>query len=90
MLGHNLQHILTPEVIAPLLTSSDVVQTLLTYLPPELQTSEELWNVIRSPQLQQAIQTVGYAIETGQLADVIKTLGLDKSKKIKSFVLMYV
>jgi len=82
VLGHNLQQIITPESIIPLFNLPDVVQRLLPYLPEERRTEQELRDIIRSPQIQQAIQTLSFAIESGQLPDIVRSLGLEGAESL--------
>jgi len=80
-LGHHLAHIITPETILPLL-SPDIVQRLLPDLPEGRQTEQELHEILRSPQLQQAVQTLSYAIESGQSQDIVRTVGLEGKENL--------
>jgi len=83
LLGHNLPHIVTPETITKHL-NTEMVQRLLPLLPEHLQNESELHHTLRSPQLQQAMQTLGYAIESGQMPDIIRTLGLEGAERFIS------
>jgi len=76
ILGHNLSKILDPELLLPLMSSQDLIK-LVSDLPTELRTLDEVQNTIRSPQFQQTIQTLSYALESGQLNDLIQSLNLE-------------
>ncbi|OMJ08586.1 26S proteasome regulatory subunit RPN13 [Smittium culicis] len=72
-----LNDVITPGVILPLLTDKELCEALFPCLPEGVpKTKEELENTIRSPQFDNAIQSLSYALESGQMTPLAKSLGL--------------
>uniref|UniRef100_A0A8C7ZLJ9 ADRM1 26S proteasome ubiquitin receptor n=1 Tax=Oryzias sinensis TaxID=183150 RepID=A0A8C7ZLJ9_9TELE len=77
--GVDLASVLTPEIMAPILTNSEVQERLIPYLPSGeslLQSSEELHNTLSSPQFQQALSMFSSALASGQLGPLMNQFGL--------------
>uniref|UniRef100_A0A3P9KRI3 Uncharacterized protein n=1 Tax=Oryzias latipes TaxID=8090 RepID=A0A3P9KRI3_ORYLA len=77
--GVDLATVLTPEIMAPILTNSEVQERLIPYLPSGeslLQSSEELHNTLSSPQFQQALSMFSSALASGQLGPLMNQFGL--------------
>uniref|UniRef100_A0A671RWM7 Proteasomal ubiquitin receptor ADRM1-like n=1 Tax=Sinocyclocheilus anshuiensis TaxID=1608454 RepID=A0A671RWM7_9TELE len=75
----DLASVLTPEVMAPILTNAEVQQRLLPYLPSGEslpQSTEELQNTLTSPQFQQAMSMFSSALASGQLGPLMNQFGL--------------
>lgn len=76
----DLNSILTPENIAPLLEDNEVVQRLFPFLPEKANRSkEEIQDIIRSPQFVQAVASLNAGLQSGMLGPLIAELGLDPS-----------
>ncbi|XP_033825794.1 proteasomal ubiquitin receptor ADRM1-like [Periophthalmus magnuspinnatus] len=77
--GVDLASVLTPEVMAPLLSDPEVQQRLLPHLPcgeSLPQSPEELHNTLTSPQFQQALSMFSSALASGQLGPLMNQFGL--------------
>ncbi|XP_037539849.1 proteasomal ubiquitin receptor ADRM1 [Nematolebias whitei] len=77
--GVDLAGVLTPEVMAPILTHPEVQRRLMPFLPSGEslpQSSEELHNTLSSPQFQQAMSMFSSALASGQLGPLMKQFGL--------------
>lgn len=73
----DLSQIINPDTVLPLLSSPQVQERLLPLLPEGHRTPEELAQLIRSPQFQQSLQHFGSALQSGQLGEFMRHLGLD-------------
>uniref|UniRef100_A0A8C6WE45 Adhesion regulating molecule 1 n=1 Tax=Neogobius melanostomus TaxID=47308 RepID=A0A8C6WE45_9GOBI len=77
--GVDLAAVLTPEVMAPMLSDPEVQQRLLPFLPQGEslpQSPEELQNTLTSPQFQQALSMFSSALASGQLGPLMNQFGL--------------
>ncbi|KAK7929101.1 hypothetical protein WMY93_005496 [Mugilogobius chulae] len=77
--GVDLASVLTPDVMAPILSDPEVQQRLLPYLPSGEslpQSPEELHNTLTSPQFQQALSMFSSALASGQLGPLMNQFGL--------------
>ncbi|KAI9266033.1 proteasome complex subunit Rpn13 ubiquitin receptor-domain-containing protein [Sporodiniella umbellata] len=75
-----LADILNTSSISPLLNDPAVCTSLFPYLPETMEnSSDELRQVISSPQFSQALQSLTVALETGQLGPLLSQFGLDAS-----------
>lgn len=77
--GVDLSSVLTPEVMAPILSHPEVQQRLSPFLPSGEslpQSSEELNNTLSSPQFQQAMSMFSSALASGQLGPLMNQFGL--------------
>ncbi|XP_034091698.1 proteasomal ubiquitin receptor ADRM1-like [Gymnodraco acuticeps] len=77
--GVDLSSVLTPEVMAPILSHPEVQQRLSPFLPSGEslpQSSEELNNTLSSPQFQQAMNMFSSALASGQLGPLMNQFGL--------------
>ncbi|KAK5924362.1 hypothetical protein CgunFtcFv8_001235 [Champsocephalus gunnari] len=75
----DLSSVLTPEVMAPILSHPEVQQRLSPFLPSGEslpQSSEELNNTLSSPQFQQAMSMFSSALASGQLGPLMNQFGL--------------
>eukprot|EP00158_Paraphelidium_tribonemae_P002155 Partr_v1_DN25160_c0_g1_i1_m76796 putative Adhesion regulating molecule len=76
----NLASVLTPDLLAPVLADADMCRQLFPHIPAgHAHTKEELTAIIRSPQFQQAVESLNHAIESGQHGPLLAELGLDPS-----------
>lgn len=76
----NLADVLTPSAIGPLLNDAEIRSALFPHLPESIaQTPEELRRVVQSPQFQQSLQSLSYALSSGQLGPLLAQLGLEGS-----------
>lgn len=71
--------VLTTEVLSGLLTDETACKELTSLLPPGQQTQEDLAEALRSPQLQQHMNSLTQAIHSDQLPMLFAALGLDPS-----------
>lgn len=68
---------MNPEQIIPIIMGSPgIVERLLPLLPEERRTTEELQQVLRSPQFHQAVDFFGSAVQSGQADDLLKQFGI--------------
>ncbi|KAJ1956326.1 hypothetical protein GGI12_005334, partial [Dipsacomyces acuminosporus] len=79
--GHNaslrLADVLTPSNLSAVLSNDRIRQSLFPTLPDNIpQTEGSLEQVIRSPQFQQALNSLSYVLESGQIAPLVAQLGL--------------
>ncbi|TRY84010.1 hypothetical protein DNTS_013558 [Danionella cerebrum] len=77
--GVDLATVLTPDVMAPILSNPEVQQRLLPYLPSGEslpQSAEEIQNTLTSPQFQQAMSMFSSALASGQLGPLLNQFGL--------------
>lgn len=75
----DLSQALNPESMVPILANKEVQERLTKFLPEgqELPKSEEeLRNTISSPQFQQALNSFGSALQSGQLGPLMTQFGL--------------
>jgi len=75
----SLPSIIDAEAILPLLNDPHVQERLLPLLPEANRTREELQELIRSPQFQQAVSQFNSALHSGQLGQLMPMLGLPPS-----------
>jgi len=76
----NLQDILTPEIVSPLLKDRDVCNALFPHLPDNSPLdSQSIEEVLRSPQFIHSINSLTYALRSGALGPLMAELGLDSS-----------
>lgn len=74
-----LDDILTPENLAPVFSSPELLQAIFPYLPPDLPippSSEALQRIIESPQFHAAVRSLDQALTTGLLGNLVRGLGL--------------
>ncbi|XP_041953220.1 proteasomal ubiquitin receptor ADRM1 isoform X2 [Alosa alosa] len=77
--GVDLASVLTPEVMAPILSNPEVQERLLPYLPSGEslpQSASEIQNTLTSPQFQQAMSMFSSALASGQLGPLMNQFGL--------------
>ncbi|KAI8088855.1 proteasome complex subunit Rpn13 ubiquitin receptor-domain-containing protein [Halteromyces radiatus] len=75
-----LGDVLTNQTLSTLLSDSQVCSSLFPFLPENSErTPEEVQQVARSPQFQQALQSLTAALQSGQLGPLLTQLGLDPS-----------
>jgi len=76
----NLQDILTPEIVSPLLKDRDVCNALFPHLPDNTPLeSQSIEEVLRSPQFIHSVNSLTYALRSGALNALMAELGLDSS-----------
>lgn len=72
-----LSQIINPDQVIPIIMGSPaVVERLLPLLPEERRTTEELQQILRSPQFQQAVDFFGSAVQSGQADDLLRQFGI--------------
>lgn len=72
-----LGDVLNTKTLAPLLNDS-LCESLLPYLPEDAEpSSDQVRQVVSSPQFSQALHSLTVALETGQLGPLLAQLGLD-------------
>jgi hypothetical protein len=73
-----LSQVLTPDLLKPVLSDARLRSELFPLLPEgHDHTEQELQDLIRSPQFQQAVQSLDAALMSGELAPLLQELGLD-------------
>lgn len=85
-----MNDVLTTQSITPLLNDPEICASLFPFLPEESERSaEEVKQVVKSPQFQQALQSLSAALHTGQLGPLLSQLGLDPSagNSVESFLI---
>jgi 26S proteasome regulatory subunit N13 len=65
--GPGLSDILTPESVGPLLRSDDVRSRLLEHLPEEHRSTQDLEELVRTPQFQSQLERFSHALQSGQM-----------------------
>ncbi|CAO3598070.1 unnamed protein product [Absidia cylindrospora] len=75
-----LGDVLTNQTLTTLLSDTQVCGSLYSCLPGQSeQTPEEVRQVTKSPQFQQALHSLSAALQSGQLGPLLTQLGLDAS-----------
>ncbi|CAI5648941.1 unnamed protein product [Oreochromis niloticus] len=75
----DLASVCTPEMMAPILSNTEVQQRLLPFLPSGEslpQSAEEIQNTLNSPQFQQSMSMFSSALASGQLGPLMSQFGL--------------
>ncbi|KAJ2769855.1 hypothetical protein IWQ56_002390, partial [Coemansia nantahalensis] len=76
----SLSDVLTPGNLRAVLDDQQLRGALFPTLPDEIpHTQQALDEVIRSPQFQQALDSLSYVLESGQMAPLVTQLGLEPS-----------
>ncbi|KAJ2956922.1 hypothetical protein NQZ79_g7282 [Umbelopsis isabellina] len=76
----DLSSVLTPEAVRSLLNDREVASALFPHLPEGSEHStEELQEIMRSPQFRQSLHRLSVALQSGQLGPLMTQLGLDPS-----------
>ncbi|KAI9189884.1 hypothetical protein H9P43_001317 [Blastocladiella emersonii ATCC 22665] len=76
----DLTAVLNIENLRPVLGDASARAALFPHLPENApHTTGELEETIRSPQFRQSLQTLAYALRSGQLATILTSMGLDPS-----------
>lgn len=65
--GPGLADILTPETVGPLLRDEDVRNRLLEFLPEENRATQNLEELLRTPQFQSQLERFSAALQSGQM-----------------------
>eukprot|EP00227_Mantoniella_beaufortii_P007890 CAMPEP_0197575694 /NCGR_PEP_ID=MMETSP1326-20131121/1003_1 /TAXON_ID=1155430 /ORGANISM="Genus nov. species nov., Strain RCC2288" /LENGTH=172 /DNA_ID=CAMNT_0043138505 /DNA_START=402 /DNA_END=920 /DNA_ORIENTATION=- len=65
--GPGLSDILTPEALGPLLRTEDVRSRLLEYLPEEHRSSQDLEELVSTPQFKSQLERFSHALQSGQM-----------------------
>ncbi|KAJ2715675.1 hypothetical protein H4R19_001070 [Coemansia spiralis] len=75
-----LSDVLTPGNLQAVLNDPQLRSSLFPTLPDDIpHTQQALNEVIRSPQFQQALDSLSYVLESGQMAPLVAQLGLEPS-----------
>ncbi|ORY97952.1 proteasome complex subunit Rpn13 ubiquitin receptor-domain-containing protein [Syncephalastrum racemosum] len=82
--GHSanmsLSQVLTPQALTPLLNDPEICAALFPHLPENSErTPEEVRQVVQSPQFQQSLDTLSFALQSGELGPLLTQLGLPAS-----------
>ena len=72
-----ISEILTADDITPLLDDPEVQEVLLGLLPEARRTKEELYDVVRSPQLQRAMHVLSSALQSDNFNTMMANFNLD-------------
>ena len=62
-----LPDILTPELVGPLLRDEQIRGRLLQYLPEEHRETQDLEELIRTPQFRSQLETFSQALQSGEM-----------------------
>ncbi|KAI8320898.1 adhesion regulating molecule, partial [Martensiomyces pterosporus] len=84
-----LGDVLTPQNLAAVLRDDKLRQSLFPTLPEDIPHTEgSLDQVVRSPQFQQALNSLSYVLESGQIAPLVSQLGLEPeaSTSVEAFL----
>jgi hypothetical protein len=65
--GPGLGDVLTPETVGPLLRGEDVRARLMEHLPEEHRDSQDLEELLRTPQFQSQLERFSAALTSGQM-----------------------
>jgi hypothetical protein len=65
--GPALSDIFTPESIGPLLRNADVRQRLLEHLPPQHAATQDLEQLMHTPQFKAQLERFSHALQSGQM-----------------------
>ena len=65
--GPGLSDVLTPDAVGPLLRSEDVRARLLEHLPEEHRGTQDLEELLRTPQFQNQLERFSAALQSGQM-----------------------
>ena len=80
---------MTTQTLTPLLNNREICAALFPHLPEGSERSpEEVRQVVQSPQFQQALATLSFALESGELGPLLTQLGLDPSAGNSKFFLV--
>lgn len=76
----SLSQVLTPQALSPLLNDPEICAALFPHLPENSErTPEEVRQVVQSPQFQQSLDTLSFALQSGELGPLLTQLGLPAS-----------
>jgi 26S proteasome regulatory subunit N13 len=87
--AYDLNDVLTPEHLKPILDDATLRQTIFPHLPKGTpHTLDGIEEVIASPQFQQSIRALSIALNSGQVAPLVQELGLPASAgtSVKAFL----
>ncbi|PRQ36987.1 putative 26S proteasome complex ubiquitin receptor, subunit Rpn13, UCH-binding protein [Rosa chinensis] len=76
--GINLEDILTPDLILPLIETLPLQQSLGSYLPDGQWSPEDILELLQSPPFRQQMDSFNYVLRTGQID--LTQFGIDPSK----------
>ncbi|KAM5553524.1 26S proteasome regulatory subunit RPN13 [Rosa sericea] len=76
--GINLEDILTPDLILPLIETLPLQQSLGSYLPEGQWSPEDILELLQSPPFRQQMDSFNYVLRTGQID--LTQFGIDPSK----------
>mmetsp|Transcript_10148 Transcript_10148/g.37614 ORF Transcript_10148/g.37614 Transcript_10148/m.37614 type:complete len:181 (-) Transcript_10148:2710-3252(-) len=65
--GPGLKDVLTPETVGPLLADAAVRARLLEFLPEEHRATQNLEELLRTPQFQSQLERFSHALQSGQM-----------------------
>lgn len=65
--GPGLSDVLTPDAVGELLRSEDVRQRLMEHLPEEHRSTQDLEELLRTPQFQSQLERFSHALQSGQM-----------------------
>jgi hypothetical protein len=84
----SLTDVLKPDALRPIFSNPQIASAVFPHLPPNIDpTTEELMEVIHSPQFHQSLASLTYALQTGQLGPLLSELGIDPSiNSVESFL----
>ena len=84
LLGIALPHIMSPDNLMSVVLDPKVQEQLVEFLPDELRSNEEVIRTVHSPQLQQAVSTFAYALQSGQMNYIVNQLNVDQKELIRT------
>mmetsp|Transcript_17405 Transcript_17405/g.20915 ORF Transcript_17405/g.20915 Transcript_17405/m.20915 type:complete len:379 (+) Transcript_17405:35-1171(+) len=82
----NLVEIVSTEDVLPILSDKEVQEELIKLLPEGLQTTEELFNTISSPQFRQALVALSGALQSDNFNTVMSNFGFNFDASMNTFL----
>ena len=65
--GPGLSDVLTPDTVGEMLRDGDVRQRLMEHLPEEHRSTQDLEELLRTPQFQSQLERFSHALQSGQM-----------------------
>ncbi|KAI8368302.1 proteasome complex subunit Rpn13 ubiquitin receptor-domain-containing protein [Radiomyces spectabilis] len=84
----DLEDVLAPESIGPLLNNGDILQALFPFVEPAERSQEEIHELTRSSEFKNALQRLHTAISEGKLSSLLDDLDWVSIHDVYSFLTM--
>ncbi|KAI8905256.1 putative ARM-1 protein variant 3 [Powellomyces hirtus] len=73
--ANDIANAITPEIVGPILNNAEISTALFPNLPQKTnRTPEEIQTIMNSPAFRESAQSLGVALRSGQLTDLIQQL----------------